>query len=84
MIKAAPCNIKITNICNNLAVAIVKEEIDKFSDKYLKHLPSHPNHLARAILNFPRHIRLKKEDIADLTSMEKYVRLQTRKLKLFN
>ena len=45
---------------------LVADEVRKFAGKCMKKLEFHPNPLARNILNYSGHIRLKKRDTAVL------------------
>ena len=62
LITSAPWYIKNSNIHRDLNMPLVTEEIAKYAGTYLTKLESHPNPLARNILNFTGHIRLKKRD----------------------
>ena len=50
MITAAPWYVKNDNIHKDLNVPIVKNEISKHAESYLRKLEVHPNPLARKII----------------------------------
>lgn len=62
MITGAPWYVKNSNIHKDLQVPLVKCEILNYVDKYLTKLETHPNPLARNILQHDGHTRLKKKD----------------------
>lgn len=66
MITAAPWYIKNSNIHKDLNIPVVKAEATKSASLYIKKLEFHPNPLARNILNYVGHIRLKRRDTAAL------------------
>lgn len=66
LITMAPWYIRNANIHRDLNMPLVSAEISKYAGKYLTKLEFHPNPLARNILNYRGHIRLKKRDTAAL------------------
>lgn len=67
MITCAPWYIKNNNIHRDLNIPTIREEIKKATTSYLIKLLSHPNHLARNLLLFEGHSRLKRLQTMDLT-----------------
>ena len=66
MITCAPSYVRNSNIHRDLNVPFVKNEIIKHSESYLRKLETHPNLLARNLLNNVGHHRLRRRDSADL------------------
>lgn len=66
MITSAPWYIRNANLHRDLNVPLVKDEISRHSGLYLKKLESHPNILARNLLNNRGHVRLRRLDTVDL------------------
>lgn len=67
MLTAAPWYVKNSNIHKDLEMPYVKEEIQKHATTYLIKLESHPNILARTILEDRGHSRLKRRDIVAIS-----------------
>lgn len=67
MITGAPWYVRTSHLHRDLNVPLVKSEIIKYSANYLQKLESHPNPLARNLLNNRSHQRLRRRETADLT-----------------
>ena len=61
-ITGAPWYIRNANIHKDLNILTVEEEIKKLCRKYLNKLSEHPNNLARQLLLFGGHDRLRRRD----------------------
>lgn len=68
-ITNAPWYIRNTTLHDDLGVKTVKETISEISMKYCTKLETHPNILARDILNQPKYRRLRRVDPLDLISI---------------
>ena len=66
MITCAPSYVRNSNIHRDLNVPLVKNEIKIRSVSYIKKLATHPNTLARDLLNNGGHHRLRRRDTLDL------------------
>lgn len=68
LITGAPWFVRNDNIHRDLNISSVQEEIKRFCTKYITKLQVHPNHLARQLLLFEGHQRLRRMDTLDLGS----------------
>ena len=66
MITSAPWYVRNSNIHNDLNVPMIKDEVKRHSETYLKKLETHPNILARNLLHNRGHLRLRRLDTTDL------------------
>ena len=66
-IVCAPWYIRNDIIHRDLNVPTIQEEIKKYSISYIDKLMVHPNYLARGLLRFEGHQRLKRTDTLSLT-----------------
>ena len=67
LITNAPWFIKNNAILNDLGIASIKDEINKFSERYLNRLSYHSNTLAINLLNDEEEVRrLKRIHVLDL------------------
>lgn len=66
MITSAPWYVRNSNIHNDLNVPMIKDEVKRHSEIYLKKLETHPNILARNLLHNRGHLRLRRLDTTDL------------------
>ena len=65
----APWYTRNSNIHRDLGIKPVKEMIKPFRLKYLLKLETHPNELARELLNQPKYRRLRRADPLDLMNL---------------
>lgn len=70
LIVGAPWYIRNENIHKDLNIPTVQQEIEKYTSKYLRKLHSHPNSLARELLLFEGHRRLRRTDTLDLARLD--------------
>ncbi len=70
LIVGAPWYIRNDNIHKDLNIPTVRHEIEKYCTKYVKKLNVHPNPLARELLLFDGHRRLRRSDTLDLARMD--------------
>lgn len=66
MITKAPWYIKNANLHRDLHIPYVTEEISRLAESYLAKLERHPNALARRLLRYQGHTRLKRKDVLKL------------------
>lgn len=66
IITGAPWYIRNANIHEDLNMPTVEEEVKTYCRCYVSKLYDHPNILARELLNFEGHSRLKKKNTLDL------------------
>lgn len=67
-IVSAPWYVRNENIHKDLNIPTVRDEIERYSNKYVRKLTAHPNSLARELLLFEGHRRLRRTDTLDLAS----------------
>lgn len=65
-ITGAPWFIRNDNIHRDLNIPTVQEEVKEYCQRYVSKLRDHPNTLARELLNFGGHSRLRKRNTLDL------------------
>ena len=66
IITGAPWYVRNSNIHKDLNIPTIREEIKNSSIKYMKKLSEHPNPLARDLLTFEGHRRLRRMETLDL------------------
>ena len=66
LITGAPWFMRNANIHRDLNIPTVVDEIQSHCRRYVERLAGHPNNLAREVLNFEGHSRLRRRDIQDL------------------